>query len=66
MGLGPWIVYRRNTGAHLLRNLAPAPPAASFLRLWPPASEVNTDRTKTKEKERTNENPTGIPAVPRG
>ena len=69
MGLGPWIAHRRNTGAHLLRNLAPAPPAASFPRLWPPASEGNTDRTrtnKTKEKERTDENPTRIPAVPRG
>ena len=55
------------TPAHIFSAIfSPPPPAASFLRLWPPASEGNTDRTKTKEKERTNENPNPNPAVPRG
>ena len=37
MGFGPWIVYRRNTGAHLLRKSSPAPPAARVSSLLPPA-----------------------------
>ena len=69
---GVQALHVRETGGpdppfhHALAAVDELPPRRRprFLRLWPPASEVNTDRTK--EKERTDENPTGIPAVPRG